>query len=438
MVDSSASLVVAIFAIGMGLSFWAADWHSPTSRALALALNLLGLSVLARVFEEWGFFATWPLLRPRLSALSEAGTLAAGFEWILRVGRTQTSLPEDEPRARTQRVAQLLAVLYGAVGVLLPALRAVVFEAEFRWEVLAVPAYYVFAVPLYGSLAIAGIGIVLLFRAELDPAEGVRLNALALATPFWVAGFLVPGIWGPVNNALGQIIFLAGAFRHQVMQGQRGQFLARFLSPQVAHVVRERGLSSIMQQNRVQLSVVACDLRGFTAFTERAAPKDVMQLLRDYYDSIGAVVTECGGSIKDFAGDGILCLVGAPIAYPDHAERAVAMAITIRDRGTAVLDRWRDTGLELGIGIGIASGFVTVGAIGSSQRLEYAAVGAPVNLAARLCSRAESGQVLADLRTVGLVGEADPRYRFENLGTAELKGFARPLPIFAVNEKQPR
>ena len=187
-----------------------------------------------------------------------------------------------------------------------------------------------------------------------------------------------------------------------------------------------------MQQSRIQLSVVACDLRGFTPFAESAAPEEVMELLREYYDTIGAVVSAFGGTVKDLAGDGILCLVGAPIPYADHARRAVDMSLRMRERGGEVLSRWRAMGLDLGLGIGVASGYVTVGVLGGSERLEYAAVGPPVNLAARLCARAESGQILVDQRTVGLVGEND-RSRFERLEHEEtLKGLSRPVVIHAL------
>jgi adenylate cyclase len=220
-----------------------------------------------------------------------------------------------------------------------------------------------------------------------------------------------------------------------VVEGRRGEFLARFLSPQLARLVLERGLADTMQQNRVQLSVVACDLRGFTAFAETAAPEDVIQFLREYYETVGRVVTESGGSILGYAGDGIVSLVGAPISCADHAERAIRIALEIWNRCREMLELWRRLGLQVGLGVGVASGFVTIGTIASSDHLEYSAVGPPVNLAARLSSHAASGQVLADHRTVGLVGENDQLCKFENIGSAELKGFARPVELFLVQAR---
>jgi len=196
-----------------------------------------------------------------------------------------------------------------------------------------------------------------------------------------------------------------------------------FLSPEVARLVREKGLASVARRSREDLSVVACDLRGFTAFSQAAAPEQVIDLLQTYYDAVGHVVTQFRGTIKDHAGDGILILVGAPIPHPDHADRAVAMALAIRDRVSAALSRWRGVGL----GIGIASGTLTVGAIGGATRLEYVAVGPAANLATRLCDRAESGQILVDEATTTLAGQG-----FELLETAEIKGFVRPVSIFAA------
>src|SRR5438067_3215853 len=135
-----------------------------------------------------------------------------------------------------------------------------------------------------------------------------------------------------------------------------------------------------------------------------------MKLLEEYYSAAGEAVAQFGGTIKDFAGDGILALVGAPIPVGDHARRAVEMALAIHDRGDQVLVRWRTLGLDLGLGVGVASGFATVGAIGAAGRLEYGAVGPVVNLASRLASHARSGEVLAEPRVVGLAGNGPVRF----------------------------
>jgi class 3 adenylate cyclase len=161
-------------------------------------------------------------------------------------------------------------------------------------------------------------------------------------------------------------------------------------------------------------------------------PEEVIDLLERYYAAIGDAVSEFGGTIKDYSGDGVLILVGAPAPYPDHAKRAVSIAFKIRERVNEILSQWQNLGLELHVGVGLASGYVTVGAIGGAERLEYVAVGSAVNLAARLCERARSDLILLDQRTVSLLGNGDSPYTFRPLDPVELKGFSRPVRIFAL------
>jgi len=180
---------------------------------------------------------------------------------------------------------------------------------------------------------------------------------------------------------------------------------------------------------RLELTVVACDLRGYTRFSSTVAPEDVVELLADYYLTIDETVAAFQGSIKDHAGDGTLALVGASSPVGDHAERALAMALSIGVQTEEMFGWWRSAGIEIGLGIGVASGEVLVGDIATGSRVEPVAIGAAVNLAARLCARACAGQVLVAERTVELVRE-DACRRLERLEPALLKGFAQPIPIF--------
>jgi class 3 adenylate cyclase len=208
--------------------------------------------------------------------------------------------------------------------------------------------------------------------------------------------------------------------------------MSRFLSPAVAEMVGKRGLKSATDEQTLELSVVCCDLRGFTAFTSATSSQKVIAILREYYDAVGAAAAECGGTIKDQAGDGVLILVGAPIPYPDHAQRALLLARKIRERGMAITAHWSDQDLSLGVGVGVASGFVTVGVIGGASRLEYTAVGSPVNLAARLCSEAHHGEVLVDPRTIELLGEEAKAHRLTPGEALKLKGFQQPVQSYAL------
>lgn len=423
-----AFLIVALFALGMAVAFLLADFHAPTSRALSLFLGFLALTFLLNVPALAP--EDDPTFWPRVFSFLEVGILISGFEWILRVGRTARAAQGEA----LIRIAQGLACVYGFLGALLPSLRSSSWNTSWTADVLSQPAYYLFAVPFYGAALIVGLFVLRLFRADFDPAERIRLQSFGAAALFWSTG--VPLTGSPeiqaLAFALGEAVFLVGAIRYHVLQGQRGEFLGRFVSPELVRLVQEHGLASMMGRSRSEISVVACDLRGFTAFAETAAPEDVMRLLDDYYATVGRVVTEHGGSIKDFAGDGILALVGAPIPQADHPRRALRLGVAMRERMEEILGRWRAIGLDLGLGVGVATGFVTVGAIGGSGRLEYAAVGPAVNLAARLCAHAEGGQVLADARVVGLAGDEPDSYRFEGVGAIELKGLARRVQAFAV------
>lgn len=161
--------------------------------------------------------------------------------------------------------------------------------------------------------------------------------------------------------------------------------MSRFLSPQVAALVNREGLHAAMREDCHELSIVCCDLRGFTAFAGGHSSQDVLDLLREYYDAVGDAALEVEGTIKDYAGDGVLVLVlvlvGAPMQFDDHAACAVNLAARVREAVVEIIDKWSTNEHPLGVGVGVASGMVTVGVIGGEGRLEYAAVDQPVNLA---------------------------------------------------------
>jgi class 3 adenylate cyclase len=246
------------------------------------------------------------------------------------------------------------------------------------------------------------------------------------------SGVVLPPTMAPVATAVGLLIFLVGGVQYHVTQGRRAQFMSKFLSPQVAELVGRRGLKSATDEQTLEISVVCCDLRGFTAFTAATSSQKVMKILREYYDAVGAAATECGGTIKDQAGDGVLILVGAPIPMPDHAQRALMLAKRIRERGLEITARWSDAESRLGMGVGVASGFVTVGVIGAASRLEYAAVGQAVNLASRLCSEAAHGEILLDARTIELLGAEAKSHKLLPGEALKLKGFQQPVQSYTL------
>jgi class 3 adenylate cyclase len=435
-IDTTPHIITSLLAMGMALAFIIADRSSPTSRALALFLVFVGLAIgvgtqIAYPRHYHGIIDAWD----GLFAIPEALAFFFAYEWILRVRRTvpARNLKTRGPD-RLLRVAQALTVFYVLAAIAFPKMRVEHFlNAGFHEVFMAgAPEFWLFALPLTLSLALSLFSGLLMLRRRPDRAEATRLLAFAIAAPFMASGIVLPNNIAPVTTAIGLLIFLVGGVQYHVIQGQRAHFMSKFLSPQVAELVGRRGLKSATDEQTLELSVVCCDLRGFTAFTAATSSKKVIAILREYYDAVGAAATECGGTIKDQAGDGVLTLVGAPIPFADHAQRAIQLALRIREKGMAITKRWSDAELHLGVGVGVASGFVTVGVIGAASRLEYTAVGPAVNLSSRLCSEATHGEVLVDVRTMELLGTGDQRRLLSPGEALTLKGFQQPVQSYTL------
>jgi adenylate cyclase len=436
MISTTPHIITSLLAMGMALAFIIADRSSPTSRALALFLVSIGLAIgvgsqIAYPLHYRGVIHAWD----GIFAIPETMSFFFAYEWILRVRRTVPSagLKTLGPD-KLLRIAQGLTLVYCLMALVFPRMRVENFlNAGFHEVFMAAePEFWLFALPLTISLVLSLFSGLLMLRRRPDRAESTRLIAFAIAAPFMASGIVLPNNVAPVSTAIGLLIFLVGGVQYHVIQGRRAQFMSRFLSPAVAQMVGRRGLKSATDEQTLELSVVCCDLRGFTAFTAATSSKKVIAILREYYDAVGEAATECGGTIKDQAGDGVLILVGAPISYPDHAQRALMLARRIREKGMEITARWSDTELSLGVGVGVASGFVTVGVIGAASRLEYTAVGPAVNLAARLCSEAAHGEVLIDPRSIELLGEEARRPELQPGASLQLKGFLQPVQSYTL------
>jgi class 3 adenylate cyclase len=205
--------------------------------------------------------------------------------------------------------------------------------------------------------------------------------------------------------------------------------LKRFLAPQLAELIVSQGDEKILESHRREIVVVFCDLRGYTAFTETAEPEEVLDFLRQYHGALGPLVSQFEGTLDQFSGDGIMVFFNDPVPCPNPAERAVKMAMAMRDSSSELIAAWRRHGCELGFGAGIAQGFATLGQIGFSERSGYTAIGTVCNLAARLCAEAKDGQILVSSRIAEAV---EVVARLEDLGNLELKGLRRPVAAFNV------
>jgi adenylate cyclase len=214
----------------------------------------------------------------------------------------------------------------------------------------------------------------------------------------------------------------------QLAQLQRLGFLKRFLPPQVAELVVTEG-EKILQSHRRNVAVLFCDLRSFTEFSEAAEPEEQIAMLAEFHSTVAGVVNRFQGTLVQIVGDGVMVVFNDPIPRPDPALDAVRAAIEMRARVGALTAKWKAQGHQLGFGVGITQGYVTLGLIGSDERSQYAAIGSVTNLASRLCDAAEDGQVLADSKLHASIAHLA---HVEELGELTPKGFRRPIRVVNV------
>ena len=222
---------------------------------------------------------------------------------------------------------------------------------------------------------------------------------------------------------------LADRVTDQVRQLERLGRLKRFFSPQLAELIVAGGADDPLQTHRREVTVVFLDLRGFTAFAETAEPEEVMTVLREYHAEMGKLILEHEGTLERFTGDGMMIFFNDPLPLPNPAERAIRMAVAMRERVNDLSAGWRKRGYDLALGVGITEGYATIGAIGFEGRWDYGAIGTVTNLAARLCGEAQGGQILISSR---MAGALEDLIECQEVGALSLKGLLRPVPTFKV------
>ncbi len=215
----------------------------------------------------------------------------------------------------------------------------------------------------------------------------------------------------------------------QLAELERVGRLKRFLSPQLAQLIVSSGDEKLLESHRREITVAFCDLRGFTAFSETVEPEEVMGVLREYHEAMGSLIFRFEGTLERFAGDGLMVFFNDPLPCQDPAARAVRMAVAMRERVGELAGRWRKRGHQLDFGVGIATGYATLGRIGFEGRFDYGAIGPVTNLASRLCDEARGGQILISQRVHAAVEEL---IEAEPVGEFELKGFHRPIMAYNV------
>lgn len=416
----TACLMAGMSGIILALGFLLAEPRSPVARAVALFYCATGFAIgtdapLILIHEADGS-VPWLMRYPIFDTLL---FWAAGL-WVLRLAR----MSQPTPRALLWVTACVWSIWLAAIAVTalnhwFPMQRSMdFFVCLGRPQGCGHGGFWTFSLPWTVLVAAALGGASILSAQGVDPAERVRATSLAAAIPFLAGGLNLPMGYHALSMMLGYVIYTLGMIRYYSMQGERAQFLSRFLSPEVGQLVRYRGFERVMRPKILEITAVSCDMRGFTRLSQLLASDQVVRLLNEYYEAIGAAVAEFGGTIKEYSGDGALILVGAPLPMNDHAARGIALGHRLQQVAHDVIGRWAGPEMELGIGVGIGSGKVTVGAIGNT-RMEYTAIGPAVNMAARLCAQAKDGEILLDTRTAELAGAAG----LEPREALPLKGF---------------
>ncbi len=217
---------------------------------------------------------------------------------------------------------------------------------------------------------------------------------------------------------------LEGRVAEQRQELERAGQLKRFFSPQLAELIVSDQREDLMASHRREITVVFCDLRGFTAFSEVAEPEEVMGVLQEYHDAVGPLIFQFEATLEHFAGDGMMTIFNDPVPCKDPAHRAVRMAWAMQEKIKRLKEGWHRRGYDLGLGVGIAMGYATLGQIGFEGRFHYGAIGTVLNIASRLCNHANSGQILMTQR-VGIATEG--LAKVEAIGELSLRGLLKPV-----------
>jgi class 3 adenylate cyclase len=223
-------------------------------------------------------------------------------------------------------------------------------------------------------------------------------------------------------------IALTNARLLAAVERQRAE-LSRFLSPRVAELITSEDGERLLAGHRAYVTCLFCDLRGFTAFAETAAPEELFGVLREYHAMLGRLIARHEGTLEHFAGDGVMVFFNDPLTLHDHELQAVRFALAAQEGFHELAVAWRKRGVELGLGIGVEAGYATLGRIGFEGRYDYGAVGPVTNLASRLSTRARGGQILIGQRVYAAVEE---RAETAAVGALELKGFGRAVAAYEV------
>lgn len=351
---------------------------------------------------------------------------------------------------RVHRLTTVLVVLALAIALLNPALSV---SAALRLGATATVAGFVVLLSISIYLSLQGVRVARfyllawsVFIVSLTLGALASFGVLPLDIP--ARNFTLIGVCIDVNMlsialadrinterkekfaALSEALAAHGealAAREQALaDSQRVERLKDYLPQQVAELVAAGGEQALLEPKRREVTVCVIDLRGFTPFSEMTPPEEVMAVLREFYSTMGDIVEHHGGTVEHFAGDSMLIFFNAPLEIPRPEERGVKTALKMRDTFESLRTSWARSGHDLGLGIGMASGYATIGAIGFSGRSQYAAIGAVTNLASRLCSIAAHGEILTTAR---FLAKVESVVESEPVGEQNIRGFHKPIRV---------
>jgi adenylate cyclase len=281
------------------------------------------------------------------------------------------------------------------------------------------------------TAAFAGAGVFFAFGLAAWLARGIArpIRAVVNATSAIEAGNYTVAVPEDRLDEVGDLGRAVNRMARGLAERERLRTMfGKYMASQVVKELLGRGEISLEGEER-DVTVLISDIRGFTPLTEKLGASDVVDLLNEYFTLLVDVVIRHDGVIDKFMGDAILCYFGAPAPLPDHQKRAVQAALAMQE----ALTEWNVRRVLAGkapvvTGVGIASGRVVLGNIGSPQRLEYTVIGDAVNLASRLCGKASPGEIVVSQGVKKCVD--DPR--FTPGGAIEVKGFAKPVNVWRL------
>ena len=214
--------------------------------------------------------------------------------------------------------------------------------------------------------------------------------------------------------------------KEEVARANYSRFLPEYVVKQMLENPDSFKLGGVTQT----ITILFADIRGFTRISEHAQPEKIVQLLNRYFSAMTDIIFAHGGTLDKYLGDGLMALFGAPTVTPQDAKNAMSAAVAMQRRMLSINDELRAEGYpEIGVGIGLHTGEVIVGYIGSERRSEYTAIGDTVNTASRLESNAKGGEILVSEVTAKA---AQSRYELVPRDPISVKNREQPVPLFEV------